>query len=550
MPGFLTGVTPYAPSDAERYTRLRWWPGLTLGDLLDKAADIYPDREAFVDGRTRLTFGQAREQCNRLALGLAGLGVGPGDRVLVQLPNWNEFVAAYFALQKIGAVAVLLIDRYRQHEINHLIELTGATGWIVPEQMEKVDYRPIIADVCKANPGLENVVLVRAGSGAELPTLEQLIERHPLTPEALRRLAALRPDPTAVAHMGPTGGTTGLPKVVPRTHNSLVCGVEYAVRAWDYVADDICLLAGPVGHDLTFSKGFLGGVFTYARLVLLETAEMGAVCRTIQEEKVSAIVWVPTLANRLVNYPQLAEYDLSSLKKMHSGGAASQPDMIRRVAALGCTYYNGYGGTEGQTTISRREDDFDTVCGSVGKPTCPYDSYRVVDPLGMDVPAGTPGELVIKGPGVFTGYLGNPQENAQAFTVDGYFRTGDLARIDPRGYVTLTGRAKEMINRGGESISAAEVERLISDHPDVVSVAVVPMPDPDLGERVCAYVQPVPDVTLTFQDVIAFLKQRKTAVLHLPEHIEFVAELPHTKTGKLDKAALGGDIRAKLGVKG
>ncbi|HSH69251.1 MAG TPA: AMP-binding protein, partial [Deferrisomatales bacterium] len=209
MPGFLTGVTPYGPSDAERYTRLRWWPGLTLGDLLDKAADIYPDREAFVDSRTRLTFSQAREQCNRLALGLTGLGVRPGDRVLVQLPNWNEFVAAYFAVQKIGAVAVLLIDRYRQHEINHLIALTGATGWIVPEQMEKVDYRPIIADVCKANPGLKNVVLVRAGSGAEHPTLEQLVERHPLTPEALRTLADLRPDPTAVAHMGPTGGTTG-----------------------------------------------------------------------------------------------------------------------------------------------------------------------------------------------------------------------------------------------------------------------------------------------------------------------------------------------------
>ena len=542
----LPGFTPYHPADAERYDRLRWWPGLTLGDLLDKAADIYPEREAFVDSRSRLTFGQAREQSDRLALGLAELGVRPGDRVLVQLPNWNEFVAAYFAVQKIGAVAVLLIDRYLQHEINHLIQLTGATAWLVPEQLGKVDYRPIVADVCRDNPQLRHVVLVRADGKAEHPTLEQLIERNPLTPERRAELAALRPDPMAVAHMGPTGGTTGLPKVVPRTHNSLVCGVEYAVRAWDYDANDSCLLAGPVGHDLTFSKGFLGGVFTYARLIFLETAEMGAVCRTIQEEKVSAIVWVPTLANRLVNYPQLTEYDLGSLKKMHSGGAASLPDMIRKVAALGCTYYNGYGGTEGQTTITRREDDFATVCGSVGRPTCPYDSYRVLDPLGRDVPAGTSGELVIKGPGVFTGYLGNPQENAQAFTADGYFRTGDLARIDTRGCVTLTGRAKEMINRGGESISAAEVERLISAHPDVIAAAVVPMPDPDLGERVCAYVQSSPGVELTFGDVIAFLKECKTAVLHFPERIEFVAELPHTKTGKLDKAALGEDIRGKL----
>jgi 2,3-dihydroxybenzoate-AMP ligase/mycobactin salicyl-AMP ligase len=387
----LEGFTPYDPQDAERYNRLRWWPGLTLGDLLDKAADIYPDREAFVDGRSRLTFSQAREQSDRLALGLAKLGVRPGDRVLVQLPNWNEFVAAYFAVQKVGASVVLLIDRYRQHEINHLIQLTGASGWIVPESMEKTDFRPIVADVCRDNPQMQHVVLVRAGDDAAHPTLEQLVESNPLTPEGHETLAGLRPDPMAVAHMGPTGGTTGLPKVVPRTHNSLVCGVEYAARAWDYDANDTCLLAGPVGHDLTFSKGFLGGVFTYARLILLDSAEMGAVCRTIQEEKVSAIVWVPTLANRLVNYPQLAEYDLSSLKKMHSGGAASQPEMIRKVAALGCTYYNGYGGTEGQTTITRREDDFETVCGSVGKPTCPYDSYRVVDFMGQDVPAGTPG---------------------------------------------------------------------------------------------------------------------------------------------------------------
>lgn len=546
MADLQPGFVPYQPEDAERYDRLRWWPGLTLGDLLDKAADIYPNREAFADGRTRLTYAEARERSNRLALGLVRLGVRPGDHVLVQLPNWNEFVAAYFAVQKVSAVAVLLIDRYRQHEINHLIRLTGATGWIVPERLAKTDYRPIVADVLRENPSMRHVVWVRTEGLTAQPSLEGLIQGNPVSAEGRSHLAELRPDPTAVAHMGPTGGTTGLPKVVPRTHDSLVCGVEYAARAWDYDANDVCLLAGPIGHDLTFTKGFLGGVFTYARLILLDTAEMGGVCRAIQEEKVTAIVWVPTLANRLVNYPRLDRFDLGSLKKMHSGGAASHPEMIRKVAELGCTYYNGYGGTEGQTTITRREDSFETVCSSVGKPTCPYDSYRVIDSLGRDVPAGAPGELAIKGPGVFSGYLGNPEENAQVFTEDGYFRTGDLARIDARGYVTLTGRAKEMINRGGESISASEVERLISDHPDVVAVAVIPMPDPDLGERVCAYVQPVPDVTLTFEAVIDFLRQRKAAVLHLPERIEFVTEFPHTKTGKLDKTALVKDIRSKL----
>jgi len=178
----LSGCVPYDPVDAERYDRLRRWPGLTLGDLLDKAADVLPDAEAFVDGRTRLTWRQARESVDRLALGLMELGIAPLDRVLVQLPNWNEFPLAYFALQKIGAVVVLLIDRYRQHEINHLIELTGATAWVVPQQYKKVDYLPIIEEVRAANPTLRHVLLARGEEDKGYPTLDRLIADHPATP--------------------------------------------------------------------------------------------------------------------------------------------------------------------------------------------------------------------------------------------------------------------------------------------------------------------------------------------------------------------------------
>jgi 2,3-dihydroxybenzoate-AMP ligase len=543
----LNGFVPYDAADAERYQKFRWWPGLTLGDLLDKAADVYPYREAFVDGHTRLTYGEARAETDRLALGLLQQGIRPLDRILVQLPNWNEFVLVYFALQKLGAIPVLLLDRHRQHEIGHLARLSGASGWIVPEAHGKVDYLPIVRDVTGAHPELRHVLLARGSRQGEFPSLESVLSGVRGSDEGRESLRALRPHPMEVAHMGPTGGTTGLPKLVPRTHESLVCGTEYATRSWDYDGRDSCLLAGPVGHDLTFSKGLLGGLFACARLVLLDSTDMADVCRTIERERVTAIVWVPTLASRLVHYGRLGEHDLSSLEKMHSGGGASLPDLIRSVREkLGCTYYNGYGGTEGQTTISRREDDLETVCNTVGRPTCPYDAYRVVDSDGKDVPPGESGELVIKGPGVFTGYYRSPEENALVFTEDGFFRTGDLARIDVRGYVTLTGRAKEMINRGGESISAVEIERLISDHPQVVSVAVVPMPDPDLGERVCAYVQPAPGAALRFEEVIAYLRERKAAVLHLPERIEWVTELPQTKAGKIDKAALREDIARKL----
>jgi len=545
---FLDGFTPYKKKDAEKYNKFRWWGGLTFGDLLDRAADIHPDKEAFVDGKSRLTYGEAREKTNKLAVGLMGLGIQPLDRVLVQLPNWNEFVFAYFALQKIGAITVLLIDRYRQFEITRLISLTGATSWIVASQYKNIDYGPIIQDVIKEHPEVKKVVTVR-GDGDQKPffSLERLIETAELTEDNLARLAERRPDPMQVAHMGPTGGTTGAPKIVPRTHNSLINGIEYCSKSWEQSIEDINLLAGPIGHDLTFTKGFIGSVITLGKVVFLDSTENKDICEAIEREKVTSIIWVPTLAQRMLQYEDLQKYDLSSLKKMHSAGGASHPNLVKDVTEkLKMKFFNGYGGTEGMTTITRARDPLEVICTTVGRPTCPFDTYRVIDLKGKSLAAGEEGELVLKGPGVFTGYYNNPEENKKVFTRDGFFRTGDLARINEKGYITLTGRIKEMINRGGESISATEIERLITRHPDVAAVAVVPMPDPLMGERVCAYIQPKAGARLTFEAVISFLKTQKASVLQLPERIEFIDAMPYTGAQKTDKRFLQEDIAKKL----
>jgi 2,3-dihydroxybenzoate-AMP ligase/mycobactin salicyl-AMP ligase len=550
MAKFLEGFTPYKKEDAEKYNKFRWWSGLTFGDILDRAADIHPEKEAFVDRKTRLTYGEAREKTNKLAIGLMDLGIQPLDRALVQLPNWNEFVFAYFALQKVGAIPVLLIDRYRQFEINHLISLTGATSWIVASRYKKTDYVPIINDVLKEHPELKNVITVR-GEGDQQPftSLESLIEEAELTEDNLARLANRLPDPMQVAHMGPTGGTTGAPKIVPRTHNSLITGIEYCSKSWEQSNQDINLIAGPVGHDLTFSKGFIGSITTLGKIIFLDSADDKNLCETIEKEKITSIIWVPTLAQRMLQYEDLAKHDLSSLKKMHSAGGASHPDLVKDVTEkLKMKFYNGYGGTEGMTTITRTTDDLETICTTVGRPTCPYDTYKVIDKDGNELPPNTQGELVLKGPGVFTGYYNNPEENKEAFTKDGFFRTGDVAKIDEKGYITLTGRIKEMINRGGESISATEIERLINRHPDVSAVAVIPMPDPFMGERVCAYIQPKAGSQLSFDEIISFLKGQKASVLQLPERIEFIDVMPYTGAQKLDKRSLREDIEKKLQV--
>jgi 2,3-dihydroxybenzoate-AMP ligase len=536
----LAGFVPYEEKDVERYNAYRWWPGLTFGDILDRAADMHSEKEAFVDGRTRLTFGQAREKIDMLALELMRRGLAPQDRVLVQLPNWNEFVLSYFALQKIGAIPVLLIDRYRQYEISHLIKRTGAVHWIVPLAYKKYDYLPIIHDIQRQHGELKNIVTVRGEAG--LPgtcSLESLLDRKKLSEAEQDRLRAARPDPMAVAHMGPTGGTTGLPKIVPRTHNSILCGSDFCSRCWDFTSRDILLIAGPIGHDLSFSKGLIASVLMQGKTVFLDTTDREEICKTIEREKITAIVWVPTLTKMLLEFENLYHYDLSSLKRIHSGGGASFPALIREVTEkLGCNYYNGFGSTEGITTITRTTDNLDTICGTVGRPTCPYDVYKVVDREGKQLAKGEAGELLIKGPGVFTGYYNNPAENAAAFSADGFFKTGDMAKFDAKGNVVLTGRIKDMINRGGESISATEIESLIMDHPEVVAVAVVPMPDPLLGEKVCAFVQTVSGVRLAFEDIITYLKERKASVLQLPERIEFMDVLPLTAANKLDKNAL------------
>jgi non-ribosomal peptide synthetase component E (peptide arylation enzyme) len=544
----LEGATPYREEDAARYLRDGWWRGLALSDWLDRAADTHPNEVGFIDSESRLTYGQTREQSIRLAVGLVRLGIRPLDRVMIQLPNWNEVAPLYFALQRIGAIPVMLIDRYREHEIERLAELSGASAWVVPLRFRKTDYLPIIEHVLGHNRAIKQVITVRGEATEQgFASLRRLIDETEPTLAELDQLAALRPDPMQVAHMGPTGGSTGTPKIVPRTHNSLGATAEFCSQAWTLDRGDTNLIVGSIGHDLSYTKGFLGSVITMCPVVLLDATDSESICKTVEREKVTAVVWVPTLAQRLLEFEDLDNYDLTSLAKMHSGGAAALPGLIEKVTTrLGVTFFNGYGATEGMTTITAATDDLQTIISCVGRPSCPGDEYKVVDFDGRTLPTGESGELLVKGPGVFTGYYLNDEENSKAFDADGFFRTGDVARISEDGCVTITGRIKEMINRGGESMSATVIEKLMDRHPDIAAVAVVAMPDPLMGERVCAYVQPRTGCDLTFEAVVTFLREEKASVLELPERIEFVAEMPYTPAHKTDKKALQADIAAKL----
>lgn len=547
----LEGVVPYKEEDAEKYVKFRWWLGITLGDMLDKAADLYPNKEALVDNTSRLTYSQVREKANRLAISLMELGIKKQDRVILQLPNWNEFVYSYFAIQKIGAIVVMVLPRHAQTEINYFCRLTEATAWIVPEKFRNIDYLPIIDNVLKENPGLKHVILVRGKDNKRLLSLERLIEKADLSESNLNKLAERRPDPMEVAHMAPTGGTTGLPKVAPRTHNAYINKAEYTARAYELCNNDILLAVAPVGHDMSFCMGILTTIFTFGKIVMLDSTLPEDILSTIQKEKVTHVVWVSTLIDRVVNFEGLKNYDVSSLKKMYCSGQISPAQQVKDVnEKLGCMYLNAYGGTEGMSTMTRLDYDQATVYATTGRPTCPYDTYKVIDANGKDLGLDTPGELIVKGPGMITGYYKASEENEKAFTADGFFKTGDQAMIDNSGNIILTGRIKDIIRRGNENISPIEIEVLIIEHPEVEAVAVVGMPDKKMGERICAYIQSKPGAKLSFEGIISFLKGEGASVLQLPERIEFIDEVPLTKVGKPDKKPLREDIRKKLIAEG
>ena len=545
----MDGFAPYDPEDAGRYKQSGWWLGLTWGDLFDKAAGLHPGKVAVIDDSGERTYAELRNEAARLGTGLLKLGIARGDFVLLQLPNWKEFVCAFYALTKIGAIPVLLIPRHARLEIDHFCQLTGARAWIVPERYGSVDYLPIIEDVVKANHSLRSIIVARKSGSHAYVGLDELISGSEPTEEDLRAVAAMRPGPEDAALILPTGGTTGLPKAVVRTHNSHLCNLEYTTKAWELASRDRVLVISPVGHNLGLLVGLGGAVFSLGTLVLMDSTDPKDICEVVQRNKVTAIATLPPIVSRLLRFADLEKYDLSSLKKLYLGGQPLTLDLVRTITQrIGCSVVNAFGSSEGLMVQTRLTDDFETVCNTVGTVCCPYDRMKIIDPRTQkELGPNEEGELVSKGPGIFAGYYRS--DDQKVFTADGFFRHGDLGRVDESGILVLTGRIKDIIRRGGENISAHEIETLLVQHPSIVDAAAVGMPDPVLGEKACAYVQTTPGASVTFQELIAFMQSRGASKMLLPERIEFVAEIPYTKLSKeADKKFLREDIKRRLGL--
>ena len=378
--------------------------------------------------------------------------------------------------------------------------------------------------------------------------METLIDSIRLGDYPKGYLDRLRPDPNDVCTIMPTGGTTGLPKGVPRTHNSYITLIRQL--AADYTVDDIALVATPFGHNMALQSPINGSIYRQGTAVMIESFRPRFILEAIAKHRVTVVGLVPTQLEGVLSDPDFGKFDLSSLRAIRTAAAALPAGVGEKaIKAFGKGVRfagSSFGMTEGPTILGSDEAPPELKLKTVGRRLPPGNHCKVVDDKGRDLPPNEEGELCFKGPSIFTGYYKASEANKEAFTQDGYFLSGDLAKIDENGFVMITGRSKDTIKRGGETITPGDIENMLSRHPAISGVAVVAMPDPVMGEKACAYVVLQQNRTITLDDMTNFLKSQGASVLLLPERLEIVAELPVSDIGKIDKKALRKDIQEKL----
>lgn len=520
------------PADAaRRYREQRLWRGLSLYEQLAQRAGRWPDATAVVDGELRRSSRELLHEVDAMAAGLHRLGLRTGDRVVFQLANGLRLVEVFFALMRLGVVPVMALPAHRRDEIVHFVRASEAVALLVPESLQGHDYRAMARAVVQDCPQLRHVLV----DGRPQPGQVAL--------DVLRMPGDAPPGPVPgadrVALMLLSGGTTGVPKLIPRTHDDYLCGCLHAAQVAGFGPRSVFLAMLPMAHNYTLgAPGFVGSLACGATTVVARTTHAEQVFPLIERERVTIVsAAAPVLARWLASdWPERS--DLRSLQVVMCGGSRLPPEQRRRVEQrLRCTYQESYGTAEGLLNMTRLDDPEFLRHHSSGRPVCPADEIRIVDADGNELPDGQPGELQARGPYTIRGYFRAPQADARAFTADGFYRMGDLVRrVD--GYLFVEGRLKELINRGGEKVSCEEVESHLVAHPAVQAVCVVAAPDEVFGERVCAFVVARPGARLDLEQLREFMRGREIARFKWPERLELVDELPISPAGKVLRRAL------------
>ncbi len=533
----LDGCTPPGERLAEAYRANGYWRGENLSALLRTWARRYEDKTALVHGATRLTYRALDAWVDRLAAGFREHGIAPGDRVVVQLPNVPEFPAVCFALFRLGAVPVFSLTSHRASEIRHLLEISGAAAYVLPAEYRGFDHLGLGLALRAESGSLRHLFVlgeVPGGSGAV-----------PLAGVDADPVELPEPDASDVAFFLLSGGTTALPKLIPRTHDDYAYQTRTAAAVNGLTGQDVYLAALPVEFNFTWGcPGVIGTLGCGGTVVIAESPSADDCFRLIEEEGVTFTSLVPTVAQLWLETAEWSPYRLDTLQTVQIGGAPLSPELAARIGpGLGVRLQQVFGMAEGLLSFTRADDPEEAVLTTQGRPISPGDEVRIVGEDGAELPLGATGELHTRGPYTLHGYYRADAHNRTAFTADGFYRTGDLARLTAEGRLVIEGRIKDVIVRGGDKISASEVEGHLLTHPAVSRAAVIGVPDEYLGERICAFVV-CDGEPPSLLDLKQALQERGLADYKLPDRLELIEAFPLTGLGKVDKKVLAADLAA------
>jgi cyclohexanecarboxylate-CoA ligase len=527
------------------------WSDRTINDDLDACVASCPDRLALTavslenGTTTRFTYRQLAAMADRIAVGLTRLGIGHNDVVSMQLPNWWQFTATYLACSRIGAVLNPLMHIFRERELSFMLRHGESKVVIVPRQFRGFDYEQMVAALKPDLPALQHMIVV---GGAGDNSFEKLLSepRWEEAPDAREILTRHRPGPDDVMQLIYTSGTTGEPKGVMHSANTAMANIIPYAERLRLGAEDVVLMASPMAHQTGFMYGLMMPIMLRGSVVLQDIWDPKKAVELIRSNHVTFTMASTPFLTDLAKAVEESGESIPSLRTFLCAGAPIPGPLVEYARkALGAKIVSAWGMTEnGAVTLIKLDDDDERAFNTSG---CPLSGaeIRVVDANGEPLPNGTEGRLLVRSCSNFGGYLRRPHLN-NTDAAD-WFDTGDLAEIDDRGYVRITGRSKDVIIRGGENIPVVEIETLLYKHPAIGQVAIVAYPDERLGERGCAVVVPKPKQTIDLATMIDFLKSQKVALQYIPERLLVLDQMPATPSGKIQKFKLREIVKQSAG---
>ena len=525
------------PDYIEKYQSV--WPNKTILDYLYDAVAKFPDKVAIIDKKSRYTYGELGKMVDRVALGMLELGLGKGDVISIQLPNWNEFIILHYAATRIGAITNPLIPIYRDREIGYMVGMAESKMIVVPDEFRGYDYPAMIDRLSHQWPSLQHVYVMGDNVPAHMKPLSSLFDKPW---EEIRNPAVLDEithDPNDVTEIIFTSGTTGNPKGVMHTHNTVCVSTNYWIELMQLTSDDVMFMASTFAHQTGFGYGVrlpttIGGTAVYQDV--WNPLEFIAL---IEEEGITFTAGATPFLQDTMQLEGLESRNISSLKVFAAMGAPIPMALVKEASKkVDFAILSGWGQTEsGLVTLTKLDDSEEKLTGTDGVALDGME-VKVIDANGDPCPPNQEGDLLSRGPALFVGYLKNIEGTMSDFH-DGWFFTGDRAYMDEDGYIRITGRNKDIIIRGGENIPVAYIENVLYEHKDILDAQLIALPDPRLQERACAVISMKPGKTpLSFSKMQEFLKQKGVAKQYWPEYLEVVDEFSENSQWKNSKVPL------------